>query len=151
MAFLLVFSWDMSQGMFVVRTLALFAVGVIGLWIGFYSLIGILASRNSIRHAKDSWEKRNEIWNIYPNIVPQTFGQKKTFESGTAYTEYIPRLLIVMWCAFLMGYMCSISIFEIQKCATAKDVIACIYDNRMQKKNMTDQPPTLRPAYSAGL
>lgn len=135
MAFLFVFFWDTSIGIYFVRKLALIAIGFIGLQIGFITYIGVMASRDSIRRAKINWTWRDEIWKLYPNSVPQTFGQGNTFHGGTIHAERIPRLFIWMWSAYLIGYITLISVFEIYPYGSLQGVspesfFECLYNQR---------------------
>lgn len=134
MAILLVFSWDFSLGLFVLRKAALFAVGIIGLEIGLLSREGILASRNSIRAATTAWEYANFFWKFFPAKAPQAYGQGKTFSGGTRYAEKISTIFIVMWALFLAGYSASTYVYDVRPCIDSKDIFQCAYDNAKKER-----------------
>lgn len=105
-AIALVFGWsDPPEGVIISRKLFILILAVMGLYMGFASLIGVLASRRSIEEAKTEWNKRNDFWHLYPNIVPQTFGQKNAFSMGTIFSIATPIGFITLWCLILAGYL----------------------------------------------
>lgn len=131
LALLIILSGEMSISNFYIRKLALFAISLIGLHIGFITLIGIKASRNSINTAKKAWEERNAVWRIFPNKAPQAYGQLNSFHGGSFYSEAIPYVFIVMWVAFIAIYIMATYIFEIFPCINSDDIIYCVYTNRI--------------------
>ena len=138
LAVLIALSGEMSISAFYMRILALIAISVIGLHIAFISLVGVKSSRNSIKIAKKAWEARNSVWRMYPNKVPQAYGQLNSFHGGSFYSLAMPYLFISMWVAFLIMYINTMYFFEVLPCATSRDLFRCVYDNRMPAMGVID-------------
>lgn len=89
----------------VMRRVSVVALPLVGLAFGHIAFVGILASRQSLASVKRHWEERNRIWGLFPDKVPQAFGQRSTFSAGSLYPLGLSLLFIVMWQIFLVIYV----------------------------------------------
>lgn len=107
-AVLIGFAWPEGAGVgsiIVIRKVSLAAIPVIGLLFGYLAYAGIIASRLSLTEVKFQWEQRNAVWQMYPDSVPQAYGQKLAFMLGRRYAVYVSLMFIFMWQVYLAVYL----------------------------------------------
>ncbi|MGE0279591.1 MAG: hypothetical protein AB7P20_03110 [Rhizobiaceae bacterium] len=127
---LLILDWG-SKPVLPIGRLAVFVISFIGVCIGLISLLGITASRRSIRDAKEAWKIRNIAWgNLYPKYVPQAHGQGGAFRRGNMYAIFMAVLFTAMWAIFFCGYIFISYVTWIEPCLKGGDVVACMFAER---------------------
>lgn len=120
------FVWSGGDAIIALRKVTLAVLPCIGIVFGIIAYNGIWASRTAIQAVKDGWEIRNGVWNLYPDHVPQAFGQGDAFRSGTGYAVSIARMFILIWIIILGSEFVFIFHFALPRCEGAPSVISCL-------------------------
>ncbi|MDQ0512271.1 hypothetical protein [Ancylobacter amanitiformis] len=122
------FNWTGGDAVIALRKVILAVLPVMGISFGIIALGGIWASRKAIEKVKEDWEERNNVWGLYPNRVPQAYGQGSAFNVGTGYAVWIAKLFIVTWLVILLAQIMFILKITIPHCETQSvDVLRCIF------------------------
>lgn len=124
---LLIAEFNVIRNLMPAARLPVFAFAFIGLFTGLVSLMGILASRHSVRDAVSEWQVKNDAWGLQHIYVPQTYGRDNAFKGGDRFATLMPVLFVGMWAVFLCGYFLYSYSTWIGPCGNGEDFLRCMF------------------------
>lgn len=124
---LIVAEFTTSKQLIPIARLPAFAFAFIGLCTGLVSLMGILASRHSIKDAVEEWKARDAVWGLREKYVPQAYGTDRAFDGGDKFATLMPVIFVGMWAVFLWGYFLYSYPTWIEACSGSDDFLRCMF------------------------